>query len=265
MHQRNVDCALQADFVEIAVFRVHEAAELGHVRTDVGDVERTCRGVAAEQRALRPAQHFDPLDVDEFAQRHAGARLVGTVDEDADGAFEADIVRRGTDAAHAQHDRARSELGLACGEAGRQCRDLLDVDDALRFKLLRRDGGHRQRNVLHVLRTAGRRHDDYVVVPYRGSIALGVLGKGGGGKRAAGHQAASEDCELACHIIPLSTILPAWRRSRVCELKPIRVARPNKSHRQVLTNSSINATYCAATQHQSVVMMYSRNFITHLA
>ena len=150
--------------IVIAISRVHEAAEIGQVGAAVGDVERTGRSVAAEQRTLRPAQDLDTLDINELTERHTGARLICAVDEDADRAFEADIVRGRTHTANTQHHRAGRVLRLRGREAGRDLGDVLHVHHALRFELGRADGGHGQRNVLHVFGALGRRHDDDVVV-----------------------------------------------------------------------------------------------------
>jgi hypothetical protein len=62
-------------------------------------VDEAGRGVAAEQRALRPAQHFDPLDLAKLVEADARARAVDAVDEHGDRAFEAGIVADRADAA----------------------------------------------------------------------------------------------------------------------------------------------------------------------
>ena len=75
-----------------------------------------------------------------------------------------------------------------------------DVDDTLGFELLRRNRGRvtATRNILHVL-SARRVAVTMMTFPSRttGRFGFGVrvLGKGGGGKRAAGHQAASKSCK----------------------------------------------------------------------
>ena len=71
--QRNADPGLYVHEVVVAVGRVGEAFDLGQRRPLGGYAERTGRGIASEQRALRPAQDFQPLQIDQIAQRHAGA------------------------------------------------------------------------------------------------------------------------------------------------------------------------------------------------
>ena len=57
------------------------------------------RGVAAEQSALRAAQHLDMVDLAKLAKADAGTRAIDAVNEHGDRAFEAGIVADGADAA----------------------------------------------------------------------------------------------------------------------------------------------------------------------
>ena len=73
---RQVDRALNTNRVEIAILRGDKALEL--VAGLAGDqVDRSARRVAAIKRALRPAQHLDPLNVEKFVLgTHADGREV---------------------------------------------------------------------------------------------------------------------------------------------------------------------------------------------
>src|SRR3546814_5685247 len=74
----------------VADARLGFAGEI--IRRPLGnDVDRTDDRVAAIERALRPAQHFDALDI---AQRTEAARrtaCINVIDEHADRAFRARI------------------------------------------------------------------------------------------------------------------------------------------------------------------------------
>src|SRR6185369_9354567 len=51
------------------------------------DADRAAGRVAAEQRPLRPAQHFDAVDVQHTQHRAASARHIDAIDVEADAAF----------------------------------------------------------------------------------------------------------------------------------------------------------------------------------
>ena len=179
LDERYVDRTLDAVEIAVAVGSIGETAKFVEIGPDIGDVQRTGRGVATEQCALRAAQHFDALDVDEFGKRNARAGLISAINEDADSRFKTDIVGGRTDAANSQHHRTGRQLGVRGREAGRHVGDLADADNALAFELYRADRGHGERNGLHVLGAAGGRHDDDIFVERFGFL-LGVLRKSGG-------------------------------------------------------------------------------------
>ncbi len=79
-----------------------EARLLGH------DVDQARCGILAEQRALRPAQHFHALDIAEFGQAHAGAAAVHAVNEEADRRLQSRVFANGSDTTN-----ARGEADLA--------------------------------------------------------------------------------------------------------------------------------------------------------
>ncbi len=69
--------------VEGPAFMVGHAAEL-EFRPAGEDMDEAGRGVAAEQGALRTAQHLDPVDLAELVEADARARAVDPVDEHRD-------------------------------------------------------------------------------------------------------------------------------------------------------------------------------------
>jgi hypothetical protein len=95
------------------------------------DVEYARRVVAAEQGALRPAQDFDTLNVDQIRQGHSRPTEIDTVDIHPDRRIEA--VRR------ARHTNAANGYGRVAriGVEGSQARRLLlDVGQRISAGLL---------------------------------------------------------------------------------------------------------------------------------
>src|SRR5690606_36356403 len=78
------DIALDLIAVEGSVFGVETGAEIGG-RSVGDDVDRAAGGVAAVQRALRPAQDLHAGDVEQSALRGHGVRVGHFIDIDADG------------------------------------------------------------------------------------------------------------------------------------------------------------------------------------
>ena len=125
--QRQVDHAGEAPGVVVAVLgRDHPFELVGRVVG--GDRHRPADGVAAEQGALRPAQHFDPGDVDEGHVAAGEAAEIDAIDISADRRIDRrdDILR------HLAADRqqlARRVAERRGGEAGRDALKRFDVDD----------------------------------------------------------------------------------------------------------------------------------------
>ena len=166
------DVVVVADF-EFAVAVV--AAELGFGGLEI---HRTDGGVAAPQCALRSAQHFDRIDVEQKARRRFRARRVHAVDEQRDlgiGVFGLRAVV--ADAAQGQRDHAVIALRRR-GESRHQLGDVGDVGNALLVEHVRADGRDRDRGLLQRRLSFGRRDLDCVE-----RLRLGVLGVFRGGRR----------------------------------------------------------------------------------
>ena len=139
----------------------------GKLRLCGDDVDQARRGVAAEQGALRPAQHFDPIDWPELGQTGADAATVDAVDEHRDRAFETGVVADRADAADASAAGACFRRGG--GDQQRRA-DLVEAAKIDRARILDRVGGDRrdrERNVAERFAAAGCGHDDGTIVIIR--------------------------------------------------------------------------------------------------
>src|SRR5205085_8744493 len=95
---RSGDAPLEAAQVVVADIDL-TAGFRREARLGGDDRDQAGRRVAAEERSLRAAQDFDPVERPELGQADACARTIDAVDEHADRAFEAGIVADGADAA----------------------------------------------------------------------------------------------------------------------------------------------------------------------
>ena len=172
-----VDPAFDLDCVVVAVSERAVATEIEFGRCGV-DVDQAGRAVAPAERALRAAQHFDPVDRTELAERVTRTRAIDAVDEHRDRAFEAGVVADGADAA----DTGRA-IGFVTGRGHQQRRrDLAhfaNVRGAGIAQLFTRNDVHRHRDIGQFLRTALRGDDDdRAIVELVFHVADGALGIG---------------------------------------------------------------------------------------
>ena len=127
------------------------------------DVDQARRGIAAKQRTLRTAQHFDPVDLAKFVEADARTRPVDAIDKHGNRALQARVVADSADAADASGAigfRARGRNEQRRG----QLVQLADVGCTAVLHLVAANGGHRNWNVLKNLAASLRRDDDLVVV-----------------------------------------------------------------------------------------------------
>jgi hypothetical protein len=162
-----------ADEVVIAVARLGIALHLVHVGLFGDDVDQAGRCVAAEQGALRPAQHLDPFDLAELVQTDARARAVDSVDEHGDRAFEARIVADRADAADTG-GAVRFGAGGGDQQGGRELVELADVGRARILHRFGVDRRHRDRHVLQDLLAALGGDDDVVAADFVGRRHVGI-------------------------------------------------------------------------------------------
>jgi len=183
--QRALDAGGELDAPAAADAGLGDAAERAR-RPARAHQHRATGDVAAEQRALRAAQHFDRFEVQRILQPAKVGADVHAVDERADGRLD-----RGDGAveAHAAHRVVRhAGEGAAVVEAdvGQGLADVGQVGSEHRLDLRAADRGQRDR---HVLRALGRAllagtHDD--VLDHRLGAAARLLGLGGGGRGILG-------------------------------------------------------------------------------
>ena len=145
--ERPRDVALAAEQAEAAVIGVHAQREpVGRLAGDESD--RAGGRVAAVERALRPAQHLDPSEVEQQALRLDREGLGHLVDIDTD--------RRGVvGGIVVEADAAQPEVGLAAAERRHRLQprrlvlELVDVGDAALGERLAADDGDGDRHRLN--------------------------------------------------------------------------------------------------------------------
>ena len=94
------------------------------------DVDRARGGVLAEQRALRSAQHFDPLDVEEVERRRRRPRVEDAVDVEADARLDAVVGQPERRAEAADVDRRVARVGRIELDGRNQLLQPVDVERA---------------------------------------------------------------------------------------------------------------------------------------
>ena len=161
------DCAgnAEVDAAQVVIADRRFAISLGgELRLGGDDVDQARRCVAAEQGALRPAQHFDPVDRPKLGQAGADAAAIDAVDKHRDRAFEAGVVTNRADAANT----GAAGAGFRRGGGDQQRRaDLVEAADVDRARIFQRVGGnrgHRERDIAQRFAAAGRGNDDRAVI-----------------------------------------------------------------------------------------------------
>ena len=143
--------------------------------------QRAAFGVAAEQRALRALEHFDPLDVEQCGVEPVLAAQVNPVDIDAHALFARWLVGvERNDPADADRQRRLARFEGCHAQAGHaaigQIEQALDLAFADHFSAHHRD---RDRGALQVGFALGGGHDDFGQ-PLLAALP-GVFGGGGAG------------------------------------------------------------------------------------
>ena len=139
----------------------------GHIATVTGgllgvQLDRTTDRVLAGQSALRAAQNFDTLEVQQVHDRAGQRGVINVIDIDADAGLECGVEVELTDTAdRCAHGRA---IGCALGlEGDVRClvSDFTEVGLVARLQQITGDGGDGQRRGLHALLAELRRDDDF--------------------------------------------------------------------------------------------------------
>ena len=193
--------ALDHHGVVVAIARLDISTEL-ELGFAGDDRDHARAGVLAEQRRLRPAQHFDTLDIGQIADLRGRAAAIDAIDEHAHAGLDAGVVGAVAEAADDEIGVGRRCL-LVDAQRGDDARQVLEVADL--GALDRLGGGHadRDRDRLQGLLALGRGDDDVVAliarlgsVGRRGSLLLrsssGVLRQRHPGQREHRRQARAE-------------------------------------------------------------------------
>ncbi len=154
----------------------------------LGDhVDRAADGIATEVRALRTAQHFDALEVDDLRIAGAGhdVELVD-VERVGRGPHVGVLVQLVADTAHAQVF-AVARAVAAEAHVRRQREVILDTLHVGVAQRLLADRGDRDRHVLDGLRASLRGNDDFIDSCAAGCSFLGLRGRGEQAQCRSGH------------------------------------------------------------------------------
>ena len=154
----HVDHALGLDAVVIAVFEFAPPGELAHFGLRGDDVDHARSRVAPEQRALRPTQHLDPLEVEIFGLEQARAEQRRSVGVDRGGAVAGDAHAQIADPANGE--AGRGEIGFGEGDVGQRQLEVRRVLDLLGLQGLRVESADRDRDFLKALALALGGNDD---------------------------------------------------------------------------------------------------------
>ena len=162
--------------VRIGIRSREAAAEI--IRGRAGDdADGAAQRVVAEERALRPAQHFDARHVHDGIVQVRGVHLIDAVNENADARLHA-IDQSRADAAN-RHECAPNRIRCDV-EARRQCSDFAHRIDLLTLQRVGVDGRDCHRHVLQTFFALARCDDDLFIL---GSVSAGVLGHRDAGRR----------------------------------------------------------------------------------
>ena len=167
---RQVHETLEPDHVVIAIFAGHARAVFAQLRLVGEDVDDAAGGVAAIERALRPAQHLDSLHIVEFRVGDAGAIDRRIIFGDADALIASRRDQGIADTANLKI--ARSVKLLAIVEVGHLQRQIGGAVEAAGFQRLLREGRDRDRDILQGFGTALRGDDDVGCASGRRRYAL---------------------------------------------------------------------------------------------
>ena len=160
---RKVHMRLHVVAVEVAHPGRDIRAELAR-RLARHDAERAAHRVAAEDRALRTAQHLDALDVEHFRAEALRATQINPIHVNTHHRVAADLagVRR-HDAAHADHQGRRAAIGRCHAKRrNRTAHEIMNVGQPPRLQILAAQNGDGNRRVLQVFLTLLRRHHNLV-------------------------------------------------------------------------------------------------------
>ena len=124
------------------------------------DIQRARRRVLAVQRALRPAQHLHPLDIDEVEGRGTDPPDVHAIDVEADALFDPVVGQAEWCAEPPDVDRRIARVARIELQRGLLLLQAVDVERARLVELGTADHRDRDRHPLHRFGAAARGDDD---------------------------------------------------------------------------------------------------------
>ncbi|MNN05663.1 hypothetical protein D3C81_1184310 [compost metagenome] len=190
--QRAGDGALALEVAALAAGNLH-AAFGGEGRLAGADVDHPGGGVLAEQGALRAAQQFQLLDVQQVEHRHARAAEVDVVQVDPGAALQAVAGGVVADASHRDAGLPRVDVGDV--DAGQHLLQVLHPVDLLLLQGGAAERGDRRRHFLYVFLTAPRGDGDLAQAGvFRSAVFRGLRGPGGGRRQAAAEGEQQGEC-----------------------------------------------------------------------
>ncbi len=202
--QRNVGHGLILAEIVIAVIDLGGGAIIESRRLAV-DIDRAAGGVAPIKRALRPAQHFGMIDIEEVIGELAGTAEIDAILIDADAALQPVADLGGAaDAADRQDGLAR--IGLGQVQIRRHLLQLSRGLDAQQVQRRAADHRDRHRHVLRVLGPQPGGHLDFLKTVCIGHGCTGKenTGKGNTGKEGILHGLHPEFEKAGRYIIQLN-------------------------------------------------------------
>ena len=129
-----------------------------------GDIDRARRRVLAIQRALWPAQHFDPVDIEKVESRRSGARVVDIVDIDPDTRLDAVVGQAERCAEPANVERRVARVLREKLQGRRQLLDPVDIERAGAVDMRAVEHRQRDRHRLRSFGTVARGDQDDAVI-----------------------------------------------------------------------------------------------------
>ena len=175
--ERDVDHALGAVAVVIAIFALSGDVEALEIGLGGDEVDDAGSGVAAVQCSLRTAQDFDPFEIEIIGFEDARTEQRQIVDVDRGRRIAGYADAQVADAADGEGTAGEVRLGES--DIGQRQLEVRRVVDLLRGEALRGKGGNRDRHVLQALRRPLRGDDDLVE-----SVVATAAGLRRGGDRA---------------------------------------------------------------------------------
>ena len=247
--ERHIDGAAQAVFIAVAgIATFQETAEI-RARALGNDVDDAGRGVLAEQRALRAAQHFQAVDVDQVAEGLTGPAVDHAIDDGGDRGFAGNREGRGTDPTQEQR-LVDGGAGLAEVQGRHEVLRAFQVHRAAGGDGRAGDHGDGQRHILEFLYALlGGDHDFSDGGRIIGGTRLGHCGVGA----EHGGDARSRDQKALGHVflgVFLGRFLNVWRCHTDSSPKP-----PRFRHMSQKPSSRISTTRCSFALISAAVPM----------